>query len=157
VRRVSAATGIIITIAGDGRLASAGDGGPAIHASLASPIGIAVGSARDRLVVYVTDLVDSKIRVIDADGGITTLDGTTRFVAPTRLAYHPAGWLYVKDASPDGVAAVATSRVLHASAEGPPAASAPEELRRAKKGGHYEGPADAGHYETPHPAVRKGT
>jgi DNA-binding beta-propeller fold protein YncE len=112
VRRISRATGVITTIAGDGRTGSSGDGGPALHASLSAPMGLALAPASGRLVVYVADRLNNRIRVIEPGGEIATLEGSARVLAPTRVAYHPAGWLYVKDASPDGVTALAASKSL---------------------------------------------
>ena len=111
IRRVSATTGVMTTIAGDGRSGSAGDGGPATRASLAGPLGVALESTSGGLVVYVADFFNNRVRVVDPEGRIATLEGSSRVLAPTRVAYHPAGWLYVKDASPDGVTAVAASKL----------------------------------------------
>jgi DNA-binding beta-propeller fold protein YncE len=105
------------TIAGDGRSGSSGDGGPAMSASLAAPMGLAIAPVSGGLVVYVADLLNNRVRVIDRDGVIATLDGSERVLAPARVAYHPAGWLYVKDASPYGVTAVAASKRSRAEAE----------------------------------------
>ncbi len=44
VRRVSAATGIITTVAGNGTAGYAGDGAESIYANLSSPTGISVDS-----------------------------------------------------------------------------------------------------------------
>ena len=107
VRRISASTGIIVTVAGDGAAGAHGDGGPAMRASLAAPMGLALVQRDDRVVLYVADSLNDRVRVIDPDGGISTLDPGGRVVSPVRIAYHPAGWLYIKDASPDGVTAVA--------------------------------------------------
>ena len=41
------------------------------------------------------------------------LGGQLRFVMPSRLSYHHAGWLYVKDASSSGVTAVSLSKPAH--------------------------------------------
>jgi DNA-binding beta-propeller fold protein YncE len=109
VRRIDAGTGTITTIAGDGRAGSTGDGGPATRARLAAPVGLALGSSSLGPVVYVADFLNNRVRVIGPGGDMATLDGPDGLRAPTRVAYHPAGWLYVKDASPDGVTAVATS------------------------------------------------
>jgi len=49
------------------------------------------------------------VRLIDPAGRISTVSSPGLLVAPTRIAYHPAGWLYVKDASPAGVRALAVS------------------------------------------------
>ncbi len=114
VRRISANTGVIVSVAGDGTAGAGGDGGPATRASLAAPMGLALVPSGQRLVIYVADSLNDRVRVIDSDGGISTLSGTLQVVAPVRIAYHPAGWLYVKDASPDGITAVAIATPLHA-------------------------------------------
>ena len=112
VRRVHALTGIITTVAGDGTAGALGDGGPATGASLAAPMGLALVSKDQQLTIYVADSLNDRVRVIDAAGRISTLSGPDRVVAPVRIAYHPAGWLYIKDASPDGVTAVAATTPL---------------------------------------------
>ena len=58
VRKVSAA-GIITTIAGNGSLAYAGDGGPAASAQLNNPDGVTIDSAGN---VYVSDAGNSAVR-----------------------------------------------------------------------------------------------
>ena len=63
IRKVSAATGIITTIAGNGVSGFSGDGGPASAATLGGPRGIAVDAAGN---VYVTDFDNLRIRRIDA-------------------------------------------------------------------------------------------
>ena len=60
--------------------------------------------------MYVADTLNGRVRVIDPDGA--HLDARRQPAArdaPSRLAYHPAGWLYVKDASSTGVTARAVS------------------------------------------------
>jgi DNA-binding beta-propeller fold protein YncE len=96
VRRIDKSTGVITTITGDG--------------DVGEPMGLAVASAGGRVVVYVADRLNNRIRVIEPDGDIADVQGSARVLAPTRVAYHPAGWLYVKDASPDGVTALEASR-----------------------------------------------
>jgi hypothetical protein len=110
IRRVSADTGTITTVAGDGHAGISGDGGLATRARLAAPMGLALASTGRQVVLYVADSLNDRVRVIDPDGVIATLHAAGPVVAPTRLAYHPAGWLYVKDASPDGVTAIAALR-----------------------------------------------
>ncbi len=73
VRKVSAATGIITTIAGTGTTLFGGDGGPATAASMSIPTGIALDGKGN---IYVTDST-TRIRKIDAATGIiTTIAGT---------------------------------------------------------------------------------
>jgi GT2 family glycosyltransferase/DNA-binding beta-propeller fold protein YncE len=126
VRRISARTGLIFTVAGDGTEGADGDGGPATQASLAAPMGLALVLRGQQLLIYVADSQNDRVRVIDANGGISTLSDTLPVVTPVRLAYHPAGWLYIKDASPDGITAVAVNTPLHA----PVAAPAPPVARK---------------------------
>jgi GT2 family glycosyltransferase/sugar lactone lactonase YvrE len=108
VRRIDAATGHITTVAGDGVAGSHGDGGPAVRARLADPIGLALASNGNGLFVYIADWRNNRVRAIDPTGSIATVNESVPVEAPTRIAYHSAGWLYVKDASRDGVTALAT-------------------------------------------------
>ena len=73
VRRVDAATGFIVTIAGNGLPGETGDGGPAVAASLEYPYGVAVDGFGN---VYVADTHNNRIRQIDTNGIITTVVGT---------------------------------------------------------------------------------
>ena len=75
VRRI-APNGIVSNIAGNGRAAEAGDGGPATAASLASADGVAVDTAGN---VYVSEYGAARVRKIDVlTGIITTFAGTGR-------------------------------------------------------------------------------
>jgi DNA-binding beta-propeller fold protein YncE len=75
VRRVDAKTGVITTLAGTGEAAYGGDGGLASEAGLAEPNGLALGPDETRL--YITDVADNRVRVIDlASEMITTFAGT---------------------------------------------------------------------------------
>ena len=109
VRRISASTGIISTIAGDGVPGMRGDGALAVGARLTAPMGLSLVSAHGGLFLYVADTENNRVRVIDPAGRISTVSSPGLLIAPTRIAYHPAGWLYVKDASPAGVRALAVS------------------------------------------------
>jgi sugar lactone lactonase YvrE len=76
VRRVDATTGLISTVAGDGSKTSSGDGGPAAKAGLVEPNGVALDS---RGHLYIADVADHRIRVVDlAAGTITTFAGDGR-------------------------------------------------------------------------------
>ncbi|PWT76932.1 MAG: hypothetical protein C5B59_05365 [Bacteroidetes bacterium] len=73
IRKVDAITGIITTVAGNGSYGFAGDGGPAISASLKGPTGIAIDAAGN---LYVADYNNNRIRKVDvATGIITTIAG----------------------------------------------------------------------------------
>ena len=109
VRRVSAATGVIETVAGTGREGFSGDGGPAAKARLRAPAGIAVASNGD---LYVADTGNHSIRRIAAATGIiTTVAGSdlpgfagdggpaadARLSSPQSIAFGPTGDLFIAD------------------------------------------------------------
>ena len=96
VRVIDATTGIITTIAGDGVPRSAGDGGPARGASLASPVGLALAWSKQQVTVYVAEY-GGGIRAITRGGSISTVRTSIRFGAPSRVEYLRGGWLYVVD------------------------------------------------------------
>ncbi len=72
VFKVSAG-GTLTLVAGNSRAGFSGDGGPAVHAQLNTPQGIAVDSAGD---VYIADSVNNRIRIVTPDGLINTFAGT---------------------------------------------------------------------------------
>ena len=104
VRMVDARTGIITTVAGDGLDAMRGDGGPAIAASLSGPAGIALVPAGRRVVIYIADYHNNRVRMVGTDGRISTVPGLERVTSPSRLAMRPGGFLYVS--TDNGVTAV---------------------------------------------------
>jgi len=67
IRRISANTGIISTVAGSGHRGLAGDHGPAIQADFVTPLSIAVDRWDN---IYVADDTSNRIRRIDASTGI---------------------------------------------------------------------------------------
>ncbi len=76
IRRIDTA-GIITTIAGSGPTgvdmgSFAGDGGPAIKATLQEPVGVAVDRAGD---LFISDRDNNRIRKIDTKGIISTIAG----------------------------------------------------------------------------------
>lgn len=75
VREVSAATGIITTVAGDGTAGFSGDGGAATKAELNQPEGLAVDSRGD---LFIGDAGNCRIRKVSAATGIiTTVAGSS--------------------------------------------------------------------------------
>jgi len=107
VRMVSAATGIITTVAGNGTAASSGDGGPATSAAIYSPQELAVDGAGN---LYIASPTAGLVRKVDAGTGIistvagngipygTSGDGgaaTSAEVNPDGLAVDNAGNLYI--------------------------------------------------------------
>ncbi|HEV8129504.1 MAG TPA: NHL repeat-containing protein [Candidatus Eisenbacteria bacterium] len=110
IRKVTAATGIITTVAGNGSPGATGDGGAATAARLNSPRGIQVAANGD---LYIGDRSNEKIRkVTAATGVIITYAGTgtagysgdngaataARLNHPQGLHLTSAGDLYVADA-----------------------------------------------------------
>ena len=74
IRKIDTSTGIIDTVAGCGVEGYSGDGGPAVHAKIASPHGTALDREGN---IYVADLKNDRIRKVDATtGAITTIAGT---------------------------------------------------------------------------------
>jgi sugar lactone lactonase YvrE len=74
IRKVSASTGIITTLAGDGLIGHSGDGGPATSARLFYPRDVAVDGSGN---IFIMDTANCVIRKITASTGvITTVAGT---------------------------------------------------------------------------------
>lgn len=69
IRKVSAGSGLITTIAGNGTPGLEGDNGPATSASITMPWGVAVDGAGN---VYITDFQNGRIRKVSAGTGIIT-------------------------------------------------------------------------------------
>jgi hypothetical protein len=107
VRCVTAATGIIGTVAGTGTFGFSGDGGSASMAVLNTPTGLALNNGS----LYIADLNNQRVRQIAADGSISTVagNGTPSYAGdglpavgasldgPDGLAFDPAGNLYIAD------------------------------------------------------------
>jgi DNA-binding beta-propeller fold protein YncE len=75
VRKVSAGSGTITTLAGTGDARYGGDGGLAVRASLAEPNGLAFAPGETAL--YITDVADNRVRIVNlAAGTIATFAGT---------------------------------------------------------------------------------
>jgi len=75
VRRIDGATGIVTTFAGTGEKGFSGDGGPANRAAMVEPNGLAI--SRDGRLMYIADVSDNRVRVVDlASNIITTFAGT---------------------------------------------------------------------------------
>jgi uncharacterized protein (TIGR03437 family) len=70
--RMITPAGIITTIAGDGQALTAGDGGPALQASLNGPFNIALDSFGN---IYILEASGAVLRRIDISGNISTLAG----------------------------------------------------------------------------------
>jgi hypothetical protein len=76
VRKVSG--GIITAFAGTGSSGFSGDGGQAVYAKIAYPVGLAYDPLGD---VYIVDAGNARVRQVDASGKITTFAGNGTFGA----------------------------------------------------------------------------
>jgi sugar lactone lactonase YvrE len=69
IRRVEATTGVITTVAGDGRQGFGGDGGAATSASLNTPTRVAVDGSGN---LFIADYGNARIRRVEAASGVIT-------------------------------------------------------------------------------------
>lgn len=97
VRKVTASTGVITTVAGTGAAGFAGDGGPAVAAQLNQPWGVLVDAAGN---IYIGDTLNYRVRKVDTAGNITTIAGKGTFGysgdggnATDAQLYNPEGML----------------------------------------------------------------
>jgi len=110
VRKVDG-TGVITTVAGNGTLGFSGDNGPAVSASLGSPLRIAVDSAGN---LFIADFINQRVRKVDAASGVITTvagNGTSGFsgdngpavsaslAGPSGVAVDSADNLFIADQS----------------------------------------------------------
>jgi uncharacterized protein (TIGR03437 family) len=107
IRKI-AANGIITTLAGNGLNGFAGDGGPALSASMSFPLGIAVDRS---LNIYIADAGNNRVRKITPAGTIVTIAGNgvegfsgdggpsinAQLNLPSDVAVDNAGNLYIAD------------------------------------------------------------
>ena len=109
VRKVTAATGIITTIAGIGAVGYSGDNGPATSAKLKYPSALALDSASN---LYIADAGNNVVRRVSAGTGvITTFAGSTsatslgdngpatsaQFTQLSALVFDKNGNLFISD------------------------------------------------------------
>ena len=119
--------GIVTTFAGSGVQGWSGDGASALSAELDTPSGLAV-AADGR--VFIADTHNHRVRVVGADGMITTVagNGTARssgdggqatkasLASPTDLAITTDGQLYIVEALGRKVRSVTPDGVIHTAA-----------------------------------------
>jgi uncharacterized repeat protein (TIGR03803 family) len=109
IRKVTASTGIITTVAGDGKGGYSGDGGQATSAELSDPIGVGLDTANN---IYIGDFSNNRIRKVTVSTGIITTvagDGKAGYSGdggpatsaelnfPGGVEVDPAGNIYIAD------------------------------------------------------------
>ncbi|HTC76167.1 MAG TPA: Ig-like domain repeat protein [Edaphobacter sp.] len=109
IRKITATTGIITTIAGNGTQGFSGDAGPAIAATIDSPTGLALDTANN---LYLADTHNHRVRKITATTGIistiagtgaqgfsgdTTASTSATLALPHGITIDSAGNLYLAD------------------------------------------------------------
>jgi hypothetical protein len=121
VRKISG--GIITRLAGNDTAGFAGDDGPAYMAQLDSPYAVATDRKGN---VYISDMMNNRIRRVDASGIITTYAGTgvkgyagdggpaalAELDRPAGLATDTLGNLYIADADNDVIRMVDTAGII---------------------------------------------
>ena len=133
IRMISASTGIITTVAGNGKSGFSGDGGPATSAELRYPTGVAVDAQGN---LYIADTENYRVRKVTSAGVITTVAGTGSSGAagdggaavnatldPYSIAIDTAGNLFITDTTNARVRKISTAGVITTVAGGGPGGS----------------------------------
>ena len=145
VRKVTPG-GDIGTVAGNGHPGFSGDNGPAVAAQLNQPYDLALDAAGN---LYIADYGNQRVRMIGADGAITTVAGSGAnssggdgdggaataaiLLGPRNVAVDPAGNLYISEfgghrvrrVAPDGtIGTVAGTGIAGLAGDGGPAIAA---------------------------------
>jgi uncharacterized protein (TIGR03437 family) len=124
VRKVSAASGVITTVAGSGTPGYGGDGSAATSAQLNLPIGVAVDAGGN---VYIADFGNSRVRKVSASGttiGTVAGNGSTGYSGdgglaakaqlngPQGVAVDAAGNLYIADTENNAIREVTPAGLI---------------------------------------------
>jgi sugar lactone lactonase YvrE len=108
IRRVSATSGIVTTVAGTGTAGFSGDGGPATAATMSTPLAVAFDHAGN---LYIVDNDNARVRRVDAasqiittfaGGGIPGVLGeggpaTAAGITPAAIAFDASDNLFIAD------------------------------------------------------------
>jgi hypothetical protein len=137
VSEIVAATGKVVTVAGNGQSGGAGNGGAATGAELSGPTGIALDAAGD---LYIADTGNHVIRQVNSAGIINTVVGTLGqsgsgtvpgsatpllLSSPRAVASSTSGALYVLDSGNNRAFSVDRSSVITDLGRSNPNASSP--------------------------------
>jgi trimeric autotransporter adhesin len=135
VRKVIRATGVIVTVAGNGTNGYSGDDGPAVEASLSSPRGVALDAEGN---LYISDSLNHRVRKVEAATGIIrTIAGTgvlgagpndvpaleSRLNTPAGIAFDPQGNLVVAHGGSGQIRKIAMDTGIISTIAGVPAPS----------------------------------
>lgn len=104
IRRI-ALDGTVVTVAGSGAQEATGDGGLATRAGLDSPSGVSI---RVDGALLIADRLNSRIRIVTADGMIATLPGLS-LRRPAGVTADAGGTIYVADTGHGQVRAVGSN------------------------------------------------
>ncbi len=117
-------TGVISTIAGNGTAGFAGDGGAATAAMLQNPFSVLADTAGN---LYIADVDNERIRMINSNGIIVTVAGSAAssseadgipatdatLYEPTSIALDAYGTLYIADAWNNRIRAVNKAGIIY--------------------------------------------
>jgi len=124
IRKVTASTGVITTVAGTTTAGYTGDNGPATHATLKNPVAVALDSSGN---LYIADSGNSVIRKVSTGGTITTVagNGTAGFSGdgnkafplselnnPKGVAVDSSGNIFISDTNNSRIRMVSTNGVI---------------------------------------------
>jgi hypothetical protein len=124
IRLVTASTGIITTVAGNGTAGFSGDGGSAASAELGNLLqDITVDSLGN---LYIADSANNRIRLVNTSGGISTIAGTgtagfsgdggpatsAELSAPFGVAVDAAGDVYFSDGTNSRIRMITASGTI---------------------------------------------
>jgi hypothetical protein len=123
VTKITASTGVITTIAGNGTNGYSGDGGAATSAKLNNPSDVAIDSAGN---IYIADYSNNRVRKVNTSGVISTYAGTggwgyagdggqatsAELANPSGLALDSSGNLYIADFENKRIRKVATGGII---------------------------------------------
>jgi uncharacterized protein (TIGR03437 family) len=98
--------GNIMTVAGNGNAGYAGDGGQALNAEIARPVGVAVDTAGN---IFILDSTNAVVRKVATNGIITTLPGNGTLNNPMGIAVDTAGDVFLADTYNSAVRKVSAS------------------------------------------------